>query len=88
MRLVDRGIIATDNVNTYACYIYPDAEATGNSNGGIDWTQEAGLNIHIGFEVQDGYFYDIPGSGTEGIAGIDGVRECFSCFFCVTVNKY
>jgi len=73
-------VIATDSVNTYACYIYPDAEATGNPNGGIDWTNEPGQAPHVGFEILNVLYYSLPDSGTSGVAGIDGVRECFLIF--------
>ena len=71
-----RAVIATDNVNTYACYIYPDAEATENPNGGIDWTFESTFPPHVGFKADtSGYVYSIPDNDQAGLAGIDGVRE-------------
>src|SRR3990167_3895734 len=80
----NRAIIATDNTNTYACYIYPDAEYTGNPNGGIDWSASDDFGGTGGIQGQnsalvgfnaEGYYYGIPDSGTERIRGIDGVRK-------------
>ena len=79
--------MATDNTNTFVCLIYPDAEYTGNPNGGVDWSSSEGVGgidgitaASIGFQ-SDRYEYRIPDSGTQRIRGIDGVRKCFPFIF-------
>src|SRR3990167_11062949 len=90
----NRAIIATDNTNTYACYIYADAEYTGNPNGGVDWSASDDFggvggvasrfqSSLVGFFAEN-YSYLIPDSGTDRIRGIDGVRKCFSLFSTVS----
>ena len=90
----NRAILASDNTNTYICYIYPDAEYTGNPNGGLDWSASddfggvGGVESRfqsslVGFFAEN-YSYLIPDSGTDRIRGIDGVRKCFSLFSTVS----
>ena len=69
-------MVATDNIDTFACYIYPDAASTGNPNGGIDWLKSAnqpGPSI-VGFLFHN-YKFSIPDSGLNSVTGIDGVRK-------------
>ena len=80
MSILNRGVVATDNENTYACFIFPDAEATGNANGGLDWGSEETTFLNVGFEIDDYYSYSVPDAHwflRAGVAGIDGVREWF-----------
>ena len=78
-------VIATDRQNTYTCYIYPNAEESGNPNGGLDWTTggaTGGINGLGGIPAQVGFdagnrvnFYTLPESRTDRIRSIDGVRK-------------
>ena len=72
-------MVATDNTNTYTCFIYPDAASAGNINGGLDWTNGENTGIggtaaRVGFRTTNSYNYELPDSGTDRVRGIDGVR--------------
>ena len=76
-------IMTTDNINTFACFIYPDAEATDNPNGGIDWSKGyngATFGSVAFFTANDVLTFEIPDSRKASVTGIDGVRKCSFCY--------
>ena len=79
----------TDRISSVSCFIYPNDEESGDSEGGLSWTNSQyvdgyegvaydGLNgtakARVGFADGDGYGYELPESGTDAVRSLDGVE--------------